>query len=120
MLFNLVLYGVILLVIDLIYISNVSVHFNKLIKLVQGSKIQVNLAAAATCYLLLILGGFYFSIYKQLSIIESFMFGVVIYGVYAFTTLALFEKWNLTTAVMDTIWGGILYSACKYIYLLII
>ena len=51
MLFNLVVYGVILLTVDLIYISFVTEHFKKLIKLVQGSKMKVDLAAAAICYL---------------------------------------------------------------------
>ena len=104
MLFNLVVYGAILLTVDLIYISFVTEHFKKLIKLVQGSKMKVNLAAAAICYLFLILGGFYFSIYKRLSFIESFIFGMIIYGVYAFTNLALFEKWNLTTQFLIQSW----------------
>ena len=39
----------------------------------------------------------------------SFLLGLVTYGVYDFTNLALLSKWQLFTAVTDTLWGGTLF-----------
>jgi uncharacterized membrane protein len=41
---------------------------------------------------------------------EAVILGVVIYGVYESTSYALFKKWNLNLAIMDTLWGGALFG----------
>ena len=50
---------------------------------------------------------------------EAFWTGVTVYAVYDFTLLAVFSKFPLTTALADTLWGGILfylsYMGVKYI-----
>ena len=40
-------------------------------------------------------------------------FGLGVYGVYEFTMAAIFEKWELWSVVIDTLWGIL----CYYSYL---
>jgi uncharacterized membrane protein len=49
------------------------------------------------------------------SIIEAFLLGLVIYGVYETTNYALLEKWSLKTVIIDTLWGGILFALTTFI-----
>ena len=36
------------------------------------------------------------------------LFGLVLYGVYDMTNLAVLERWTLRVAVADIVWGGVL------------
>lgn len=39
------------------------------------------------------------------------MFGLVLYGVYDFTNLAMVSGWTLKVAVIDVLWGVVLGGA---------
>lgn len=39
----------------------------------------------------------------------GFVFGLVLYGVYDFTNLSVFEHWNLTLSIIDVLWGGFVF-----------
>ena len=45
----------------------------------------------------------------------GFSFGIVVYGVYDYTCGTIFEKWDFNLALIDTIWGGILYTISSYL-----
>ena len=36
--------------------------------------------------------------------------GFIIYGVYETTSMATFADWNITNAIIDTIWGATLHT----------
>jgi uncharacterized membrane protein len=38
------------------------------------------------------------------------LLGSIIYGVYAFTAYALFSNWDLNLALVDLVWGGVLFA----------
>ena len=46
---------------------------------------------------------------KTKSANEAFWTGVAAYAVYDFTLMTVFSKFSLTTALADTLWGGILF-----------
>jgi uncharacterized membrane protein len=43
------------------------------------------------------------------------LFGLVIYGIFDFTNLALFKNYELSTAIFDVIWGSLLYFGTAYL-----
>ena len=46
---------------------------------------------------------------------DAFLFGLIIYGVYDMTNMALFKKWSLILSILDIFWGGILFSLTIYL-----
>lgn len=98
-----------LVAIDFAYLMVIKGYFARQIAAVQGSPMVVNLFGAIITYVFLIFGINYFIIRPGRSAQDAFLLGLVAYGVYDFTNLALFSNWRLTTAVMDTLWGGTLF-----------
>jgi uncharacterized membrane protein len=43
-------------------------------------------------------------------VLDAFLLGIVIYGVYETTSYALLKKWKLSIVLMDTLWGGVLFG----------
>lgn len=98
-----------LVAIDFAYLTAIKGHFARQIAAVQGSPMVVNAFAAIATYVFLIFGLNYFIIRPGRSAWDAFLLGLVVYGVYDFTNLALLSKWQLFTAVTDTLWGGALF-----------
>jgi len=40
----------------------------------------------------------------------GFLYGVTLYGVYDMTNLSVLEKWPVTLALVDIVWGGVICS----------
>jgi uncharacterized membrane protein len=84
--------------------------FELQIAAVQRVSLQFRLSGAILCYLLLILGLYYFIILPKKSVMDAFLFGIVIYGVYETTNYTLLKKWKPEIVVIDTLWGGVLFA----------
>ena len=56
----------------------------------------------------------YFYFGKNLSVKEMFIFGACIYAVFDFTNLTILRRYRFDLAVLDMIWGGILFASTKY------
>lgn len=77
---------------------------------IQRVVMKVKVLPVLVCYAFLIFGLNYFILSKRRSILEAFLLGLVIYGVYDSTNLAIFKKWDTKMALMDGLWGGILFA----------
>jgi uncharacterized membrane protein len=113
--FLLLVSAVIFITIDFIYLNVMKGYFDNQIKMVQGSPIKMNFLGAALCYILLIVGINYFIIKPRKSVSDAFLLGIIIYGVYETTNLALFKNWSILTVIIDTLWGGLLFASTTYI-----
>ena len=111
---KILLVAVTLTLFDSIYLYFMKDYFDKQISLVQGSGIKMNVYAAILCYVALVVGLYYFIIKDGRSIYEAFLLGIIIYSVYDLTSLALLKNWSVTTAVIDTLWGGILFTLTTF------
>jgi len=89
--------------------------FNNVVMKVQGSKLKLNFIGAVLCYILLIGGINYFIISKRKPLIDAFLLGILIYGVYETTSYALLENWSPLAVLIDTLWGGILFYLTTYL-----
>jgi uncharacterized membrane protein len=101
---------IVFVIIDSIYLTSMKAFFDKQVNLIQGSNIEMKLIPAVLCYISLVVGLYYFIIKERKSLLDAFLLGFVIYSVYEFTNWALFKNWKLTTVLMDTLWGSVLFT----------
>jgi uncharacterized membrane protein len=107
---TIIILSIILLFLDYIYISTFSNHFKYQIYKVQKHNLQLNLKAVVLSYLLIILGLYYFIIKDKRSVLDSFLLGIFVYGVYELVSKSLLLNWEYKTVLIDTIWGGLLFA----------
>ena len=99
--------------------------YNKMIKNIQNSDIQVNKVFAVASYTLMVVGLNLFvlprldvnNINIKDCLLYGFTFGIVLYGVYDFTIAAVLKKWDIDLAYIDVLWGGFVYFAASYVLL---
>jgi uncharacterized membrane protein len=102
--------AIIFVILDGFYLNLIKGFFNKQIKTVQGSDIQINIAATGLVYIVLIYGLNYFIIRENKSVQEAALLGFFTYAVYELTNLALFKNWSILTVIIDTLWGAVLFG----------
>ena len=108
--------GIILVSLDFVFLHVSSARSLPVYQSIQGSPVVFNYAAAAVCYAVIVLGFYYFVIRERRSPFEAFLLGLFVYGVYDMTTLAVFKKYTVGVAIMDMIWGGVLFGSTAWIY----
>ena len=112
---ELVISALVMLGLDTAYISVIKNDYLNQIQDIQKTVPNVNMVGVLLSYSLMIFGINYFIIQKNASILDAFLFGIVIYGIYDATAYALFSKWSVNLAIIDTIWGGILMMTTAYL-----
>jgi len=103
----------ILLAIDSAYLYVMGPIVGKHIRMIQGSTMAINMYGAALAYVCMALLHTYFI--KLNSIKDSFILGVLVYGVYEGTNWATFRQWPAFIVVIDTLWGGVLFAITTHI-----
>ena len=114
MLYPILISSIIMLVLDITYLSTFGKPFVDQTVMIQKSPFELNYVGALASYLCLILCLNYFVILKQGSLQDAFVLGFVMYGVYDATNMALLKKWLPDLALMDTLWGALLMTATTY------
>ena len=115
---------VIFIIIDIPMIMNNKMYSNLFLKINNNMQINFNNSiyfSIFLAYFFLSFGIYYFVIknstdFKQ-SLIDAFIFGIVLYGVYDTTNYSTIIKYDGNVAVMDTIWGGALCMIVTGLYL---
>ena len=113
---NYLVISLLFVIVDSIYLSLVSGYFNNQIMSIQGSKLVLKPLSTFLCYMFLTIGISYFILLLKFTPLESFWLGLYVYGVYETTNHAIFRNWKWSTVVMDTLWGGVLFSLVTYLY----
>ena len=120
---------IILLVLDISWIYLNYNNYNNTVQKIQGSVIKLNIIPGILCYLLMLFGLIYYVIpmiefqikinkhEKWLAcIIYGGGFGLIVYGVYNLTTLAIIKNHNWQITLLDMLWGTFLYTILSLIY----
>lgn len=105
-LFNMIM----MLFIDSIYLYTLGNYsFTNMIYKIQNENIQLNTLGVVGSYLFLFVPYYKFILIENKNEYDAFILGLSLYGVFNFTNIALFKKYNLISAITDTIWGGLLF-----------
>jgi uncharacterized membrane protein len=131
---DLIALAVIVLALDAVFLTLTKDLFARQVMLVQGTAMTVNIPSAAVCYVLIVLGLYYFVLRHIIvpnattaaaaiqtmrlgdGLRAAFFLGILVYGVYETTTLAILRNWSPMTAVIDTTWGGTLFALSAYLF----
>ena len=124
------------MVLDVAWIAwNVS-SYSSVIQKVQKSPASLRNEYAFIAYIIILFSVFYVaipftsqsikkgeSISIENKLMKSFMYGGAvgfsIYGIYNFTTLAIYKDADPTIGVIDTLWGTALYTLTTFVFLLL-
>jgi len=131
---DLIVLAVIILVLDSVFLYIAKDIFARQVMLVQGTALKVNIPSAVVCYVLIVIGLYYFVLRHIIvpnattaaaavqtmrltdGIKSAFFLGILVYGVYETTTLAVLRNWSPVTALIDTTWGGTLFALSAYLF----
>ena len=131
---DLIALAVIVLALDAVFLTLTKDLFARQVMLVQGTAMKVNIPSAAVCYILIVLGLYYFVLRHIIvpnatsaaaaiqtmrigdGMKAAFFLGILVYGVYETTTLAILRNWSPMTAMIDTTWGGTLFALSAYLF----
>ncbi len=117
MFFDIFKLALIFTIIDAVYLFLMKNNFTKLVSKIQKSPLKLKVLPTLFCYIFLIFTLYYFIVFKNASFFDAFLLGLGIYGVYDTTNMAIFKDWDYKTVIIDTLWGGILFSLTYFIYL---
>ena len=112
---KIVISTIVLLVLDVLFLNINKTLFENQVISIQRVVMQVNPTGAFFAYLFLVFAINYFIILKNRPIEEAAILGIVIYGVFEATNVAIFKKWSPSLAIMDTVWGGFLFALTAHI-----
>jgi uncharacterized membrane protein len=107
--------AVVMLLLDTSYLYLNRPLFMRVFRAVQHDDMRVKTMGVVLCYVLLIFGLYYFIISRRRPVLDAFLFGLVIYGVYETTNYATFNKWPVLTLLLDTVWGGTLMALTTWL-----
>jgi len=111
---NIITPAVIMISLDAIYLTTFKKLYNQQVSLVQGSDLKIKIGPAILVYGVLIFGLYYFILRDKKPIKDAVILGFVIYAVFELTNMAIFDKWNIKTAMLDSLWGAILLGTTTW------
>lgn len=120
---NILLYSFLLILVDYLYLSRISKPFGDMISSIQGKKMVMKLAPAIVVYASLV-AAWWFFIYREIekhsfkeNVFRAGLLGFFIYSVYDFTNLALIDGYRIDLAIIDSLWGGILFMITTSLFI---
>ena len=111
--------GAILLSLDAVYLVLVGDRFKTMIEGIQKRSMELRYGSIAACYVLMLFGLKRLVIDPKRPTIDAFILGLMVYGVFDTVNYAVFRGWDLQMAIIDAVWGGVLFSLTTHIYRLL-
>lgn len=96
--------------IDLPWLMVSGPYVSEMVSKIQGSALNLRYLPAAVVYLAL-----GFLVLQTSKPLEAFYVGAATYAVYDFTNLATLKNYDFSFALVDTLWGGILFAMTRFI-----
>lgn len=98
--------SVLIFLVDLPWLSLTGGNYTAIVQAIQGgSVVRMRPLAGIVVYPALA----YLALNTK-SLKDSFLTGLAVYAVYDFTVLAIFKDYPLYMGVLDSLWGGVLFS----------
>lgn len=102
--------AVLLVVLDLPWLLVSAPYVQGMIQRIQGSPLHLAYLPAVVVYLAMA-----YLLLRTKSPLEAFYVGAATYAVYDFTNLATIKHYDLSFALADSLWGGILFAMARFL-----
>ena len=110
------IFSVVLIAIDLIWLSYFSKKIGSVITKIQGSPMKVNPLFAAIAYAIMCISYYFIGFENgKPNYFKGALLGLGIYGTYEFTNYATFKDWSGIIAFQDISWGVFLSVISLYV-----
>lgn len=96
---------------DLPWLAFIGGDYSAIVRKIQGGN-EVRMRPLAG---LVVYPAMAFLALKTKDLKDAFLTGAAVYAVYDFTVMAVFKEYPLYLALGDTLWGGILFLAIRYV-----
>jgi uncharacterized membrane protein len=108
---RLVAIAAVIFVIDLFWLNLIGGVYASAVEKIQGGRpISVRIIPALIVY-----GALAVLVDRAESVRDAALIGSATYAVYDFTVATIFKDYPIWIGVADTVWGGVLFAASKYI-----
>ena len=114
---------------DYIWLTTNKQMYSTLVKSIQKQEMKINIIGAIVSYICVILLLVFYAIpfvrlqskTNKIPSIQSCVIygggmGLLAYAIFNFTNIGIFKNYNVKTALIDTLWGGILFSISTILY----
>ena len=108
--------SVLLVLVDAVYLYFIGKPvFEKVVFAIQKTPLVAKMPPAVFTYVLMAVILNYFIISVNKTPFDAFILGFCTYGIFDFTNLAIFKNYNFKTAIIDTLWGAILFFIVTFL-----
>lgn len=97
---------ILLILIDLPFLLTMGQDAIKAAEVIQHKPVRFRILSAVVVYIAMT-----YLLFQTKSTTHAFATGMAVYAVYDFTTHAILTEYPLHLAIIDTIWGGILFAS---------
>jgi uncharacterized membrane protein len=105
---------VIMIVLDIVWLTATATTSRTMIAAIQGSPLQIRWLPAALVYILMVIATWYFAVQPAKTIGEAAtngaLLGFCMYGLYDLTNYATLSRYTLSFALTDMSWGTLLLA----------
>jgi uncharacterized membrane protein len=108
--YTIIVASIVMLILDSLYLSSIGTMFSNLVVNIQRTALMIKPLGVILCYIVLILGFYYFILKDKRSPMDAFLLGVFVYAVYELTNYATIKKWPVSLVLLDSVWGGVLFA----------
>lgn len=102
--------SVLLLLFDLPWLMVSAPYVGGMIQRIQGSPLNMLYLPAIIVYLAL-----GYLMLQTETPLQAFYMGAATYAVYDFTNLATLKNYDLSFALLDSLWGGVLFAVVRFV-----
>lgn len=110
MFYNLLKTAIILLAIDTVYLLTGGIFVRRMLERIQMRQLDFRYMAAIPVYLAMA-----YMLLQTTSYTQAALYGLCIYTVYDMTNYAIFSGYDIKIAIMDMIWGALLFVFARYL-----
>ena len=115
-LYCIMLFIFILLALDAVYLYSTRSISGDLIRRMQGAaKTPLRILSFVFTYACIAALLYFFILRDKRGPAEAFLLGFCVYGIYDGTNYAIFKNWPIQFAIMDTVWGGVLFATTTWL-----